>query len=138
MKGIAQQRINRRQQRLHRVIQQMAKTNRQQNLKNSFRAGVAGSIGNKCADFAFARHFSEPASHNKRNPLPTRSTTLEFIASPLQARFSEGEYILRASCQNGRTVDSQLYFHSTGMSGNQTNQELTTYRSQIGSKDYFR
>src|SRR6266850_3302701 len=37
MKRIAQKRINRRQQRLHRVIQQMTKTDSQQNLENSFR-----------------------------------------------------------------------------------------------------
>src|SRR6266403_5974616 len=52
MKRIAQQRINRRQQRLHRVIQQMTKTNSQQNLENSFRPNIPSTIGNKCAHFA--------------------------------------------------------------------------------------
>src|SRR5258706_15924273 len=44
MKRIAQQRINRRQQRLHSVIKQMTKTNSQQNLKNSLRPRARSNI----------------------------------------------------------------------------------------------
>src|SRR5258708_32737673 len=81
-KRIAQERINRGQQRLHRVIQQMAKTDSQQNLKNRFRPGIARAIGSKCAHFAFTRHYSEPTSDNNFNPHGVKSMTLKFIASP--------------------------------------------------------
>src|SRR6266404_5185230 len=57
VKCIPQQRINRRQQRLHGVIQQMTKTNRQQNLKNSFRPRLRGNIAAQHTHFAFRRHF---------------------------------------------------------------------------------
>src|SRR5258708_30211685 len=80
-KRIAQKRINRRQQRLHRVIQQMTKTNSQQNLENSFRPSITGAIGNKRANFAFTRHSSEPTSDNKRQPLIPNRRALKFIAS---------------------------------------------------------
>src|SRR5882762_4157467 len=89
MKRIAQKRINRRQQRLHRIIQQMAKTNSQQNLKNSFRSSITGAIGNKSANFAFARHSSEPTSDNNFNPHGAKSTTKVYrIIAP--ARFLRG------------------------------------------------
>src|ERR1700730_9759109 len=65
MKRVSQQRINRRQQRLHRVIQQMTKANRQQNLKDRFGPRVRASFGSKCIHFAFTRHFPEPASNNE-------------------------------------------------------------------------
>src|SRR5437660_2638151 len=78
-KRIAQKRINRRQQRLHRVIQQMTKADSQQNLKNSFGSSIAGAIGNKCAYFAFTRHSSEPTSDNNFKPHGAKSTTLKFI-----------------------------------------------------------
>src|SRR5882762_9236420 len=83
MKRIAQKRINRRQQRLHRVIQQMTKANSQQNLKYSFRSSITGAIGNKCAHFAFTRHYSEPTSCNNGNSRRTKSPALKFIASLL-------------------------------------------------------
>src|SRR5258707_15691593 len=80
-KRIAQKRINRRQQRLHRVIQQMAKTNSQQNLKNRFRPG---NVRRKRAHFAFTRHYSEPTSDKTSTLTGAKSTALKFIASPLQ------------------------------------------------------
>jgi hypothetical protein len=57
----------------------MTKTDRQQNLKNRFRASVGGSVCRNCAQFGFARHFSRAASNNKRRPVIPEAATLKFI-----------------------------------------------------------
>src|ERR1700686_1641703 len=83
MKRVAQQRINRRQQRLHRVIQQMAKTDRQQNFKNSLRASIRGNFGGQRIQFGFTRHFVEAAS--KKVLVGPEKTPSKFIASTVES-----------------------------------------------------
>src|SRR5258706_2683686 len=100
-KRIAQQRINRRQQRLHRVIKQMTKTNSQQNLKNSFRPRLRGNVATKDAYFTFARHFAKPAPKEINRRRVTRETaTLKFISLAMQFGFPARRCIRGPSCYN--------------------------------------
>src|SRR5258706_2508596 len=98
-KRIAQQRINRRQQRLHRVIKQMTHTTSQQNLKNSFRPRLRGNVATKDAYFTFARHFAKPAPEEINRRRVTRETaTLKFISLAMQFGFPGRRCIRGASC----------------------------------------
>jgi len=57
MEGVAQQRINRGQQRLHRVVEKMAKADGQQNFENGFFAGVGAGAGVQRTYFGFRGHL---------------------------------------------------------------------------------